>query len=61
VPGCPPRPEALLNGIMKLQEQIGSESLHQRLSNGNRPEPIVVEGAGEPQGGAPVDQVEADA
>ena len=63
VPGCPPRPEALLNGIMKLQERIGSESLHQRLADGNgsRPEPIVVEGAGEPQEGAPVDQVKADA
>ena len=61
VPGCPPRPEALLNGIMELQERIGSESLHQRLANGDRPEPIVVEGSGEPQGGALVDHVKADA
>jgi NADH-quinone oxidoreductase subunit B len=32
VPGCPPRPEAIIDGFMKIQDLVGNESLRRRNS-----------------------------
>lgn len=32
VPGCPPRPEQIIDGVMRIQDLIGKESLRRRNS-----------------------------
>lgn len=33
VPGCPPRPEQIISGILKIQDLVGNESLRRRNSD----------------------------
>jgi NADH-quinone oxidoreductase subunit B len=46
ISGCPPRPEALLYGIMRLQDKITKESTvlrKERLIPQGKTEPVVIE------------------
>jgi NADH-quinone oxidoreductase subunit B len=53
VSGCPPRPEALLQGIMKLQDKIAGESLRDRYSEPARPATVLSRPLVPPPGGKP--------
>jgi NADH-quinone oxidoreductase subunit B len=33
VPGCPPRPEAILDGYLKIQDLVNAEGLRRRYSD----------------------------
>jgi len=47
VPGCPPRPEALMEGIMRLQDKISRQTIA-------RPKPATMAPNGLPLTGSPV-------
>ena len=45
VPGCPPRPESLIYGIVMLQRKIDQQKLYELSSESSRvPKPLIVNG-----------------
>jgi NADH:ubiquinone oxidoreductase subunit B-like Fe-S oxidoreductase len=50
VSGCPPRPEALLYGLMRLQDKIRKEGTvlrRERIIMSGASEPTLVQGSGD--------------